>query len=183
VFEGERPIAKDNDLLGKFDLTGISAPAKGVPHQIEVTFEVDPNGILSVSAQDKRTGKSEKIVINNEVERWSSEKIDKMLREAEEFAEQDRITKERIEARNSLENDIGPTENTAYEPDELGSQIDDSDKRTIKNSLKQVKEWWVSNASTDEETFEGQLKELQSEIYEEDRHSTGSSDNHADDDL
>jgi heat shock protein 5 len=188
VFEGERPMTKDNHLLGKFDLTGLPAAPRGVP-QIEVTFEIDANGILSVSAQDKGTGKSEKIVITNEKGRLSQEEIDQMLREAEEFAEQDRITKERIDARNSLENYIYSMKNTIEDPEKLGKKIDESDKKTIKESLKEAQEWLDSNASADKEAFEDQLKEIQStcdpiisKIYKEAGHSTGG-DEHADYDL
>jgi heat shock protein 5 len=160
VFEGERPMTKDNHLLGKFDLTGIPAAPRGVP-QIEVTFEIDANGILAVSAQDKGTGKSEKIVITNEKGRLSQEEIDQMLREAEEFAEQDRITKERIDARNSLENYIYSMKNTIEDPEKLSNKLQDSDKKTIKEALKEAQEWLDSNASADKEAFEDQLKELQ----------------------
>jgi len=189
VFEGERPMTKDNHLLGKFDLTGIPAAPRGVP-QIEVTFEIDANGILSVSAQDKGTGKSEKIVITNEKGRLSQEEIDQMLREAEEFAEQDRITKERIDARNSLENYIYSMKNTIEDPEKLGNKITDSDKKSIKEALKEAQEWLDSNASADKEAFEDQLKELQSacdpiisKIYKEAGHTGGGHDDHADYDL
>jgi heat shock protein 5 len=188
VFEGERPMTKDNHLLGKFDLTGIPAAPRGVP-QIEVTFEIDANGILAVSAQDKGTGKSEKIVITNEKGRLSQEEIDQMLREAEEFAEQDRITKERIDARNSLENYIYSMKNTIEDPEKLSNKLQDSDKKTIKEALKEAQEWLDSNASADKEAFEDQLKELQStcdpiisKVYKDAGHSSGSDDS-ADYDL
>merc|ERR1712127_681886 len=102
VFEGERSMTKDNHLLGKFDLTGIPPAPCGVP-QIEVSFEVDANGILQVSAEDKGTGKAEKITITAEKGRLSDEEIDRMVKEAEQFAEEDKMVKERIDARNGLE--------------------------------------------------------------------------------
>merc|ERR1711871_640307 len=102
VFEGERAMTKDNHLLGKFELTGIPPAPRGVP-QIEVTFEIDANGILQVSAEDKGTGKSEKITITAEKGRLSDEEIERMVQEAEEFAEEDKKTKERIDGRNALE--------------------------------------------------------------------------------
>merc|ERR1711943_163921 len=93
---------KDNHILGKFELTGIPPAPRGVP-QIDVTFEVDANGILQVSAEDKGTGKSEKITITSDKGRLSDEEIERMVREAEEFAEEDKAIKERIDARNGLE--------------------------------------------------------------------------------
>merc|ERR1711968_94164 len=102
VFEGERSMTKDNHLLGKFELSGIPPAPRGVP-QIEVTFEIDANGILQVSAQDKGTGKEEKITITAEKGRLSDEEIERMVQEAEEFAEEDKLMKERIDKRNGLE--------------------------------------------------------------------------------
>merc|ERR1711865_391390 len=102
VFEGERSMTKDNHLLGKFELTGIPPAPRGVP-QIEVTFEIDANGILQVSAEDKGTGKAEKITITAEKGRLSEEEIERMVQEAEEFAEEDKRVKERIDGRNGLE--------------------------------------------------------------------------------
>ncbi|KAA0148758.1 hypothetical protein FNF29_06540 [Cafeteria roenbergensis] len=102
VFQGDRPMTKDNHILGKFELTGIPPAPRGTP-QIEVTFEIDANGILQVSAEDKGTGKSEKITITAEKGRLSEDEIDRMVREAEEFAEDDKKTKERIDSRNALE--------------------------------------------------------------------------------
>merc|ERR1711975_13442 len=102
VFEGERPMTKDNHLLGKFEMTGIAPAPRGVP-QIEVTFEIDSNGILNVGAEDKGTGKSEKITITNDKGRMTEEEIEKMIREAEEFAEEDKLAKERIDARNAFD--------------------------------------------------------------------------------
>merc|ERR1711871_439218 len=101
VFEGERSMTKDNHQLGKFELSGIPPAPRGVP-QIEVSFEIDANGILQVSAADKGTGKSEKITITADKGRLSEEEIERMVREAEEFAEEDKKTKERIDSRNGL---------------------------------------------------------------------------------
>merc|ERR1712159_719340 len=102
VYEGERAMTKDNHILGKFELGGIPPAPRGVP-QIEVTFEVDANGILQVSAEDKGTGKSEKITITAEKGRLSEEEIERMIQEAEEFAEEDAKVKEKVDKRNSLE--------------------------------------------------------------------------------
>merc|ERR1719386_692285 len=102
VFEGERPMTKDNHLLGKFELGGIPPAPRGQP-QIEVTFEIDSNGILNVGAEDKGTGKAEKITITNDKGRLTEEEIERMVREAEEFAEEDKRTKERIDAKNAFD--------------------------------------------------------------------------------
>merc|ERR1719331_327848 len=102
VYEGERPMTKDNHQLGKFDMTGIAPAPRGVP-QIEVTFEIDSNGILNVGAEDKGTGKAEKITITNDKGRLTEKEIEKMIREAEEFAEEDKLAKERIDARNAFD--------------------------------------------------------------------------------
>merc|ERR1719331_2549403 len=117
VFEGERSMTKDCHLLGKFDLTNIPPAPRGTP-QIEVTFEIDANGILNVGAEDKGTGSKEKIVITNEKGRLSQEEIDRMVQEAEEFAEEDKKMKEKIDARNGLET-------YAYN---LRNQIEDEEK-------------------------------------------------------
>ena len=103
VFEGERTMTKDNHLLGKFELGGIPPAPRGVP-QIEVTFEIDANGILNVGAEDKGTGKNEKITITNDKGRLSQEEIERMVQEAEDFADEDKKVREKIEARNALEN-------------------------------------------------------------------------------
>merc|ERR1712091_791711 len=98
VFEGERPMTKDNHLLGKFELGGIPPAPRGQP-QIEVTFEIDSNGILNVGAEDKATGKAEKITINNDKGRLTEEQIEKMIKEAEQFADEDKKVKERVDAK------------------------------------------------------------------------------------
>merc|ERR1719411_1456767 len=102
VYEGERAMTRDNNLLGKFELTEIPPAPRGVP-QIEVTFDIDANGILNVSAVDKSTGKLNKITINNDKGRLSKEDIERMVQEAEQYAEQDGLQRERVEAKNNLE--------------------------------------------------------------------------------
>lgn len=130
VFEGERPMTKDNHLLGKFDLTGIPPAPRGQP-QIEVTFEVDQNSILSVSAVEKGSGKKNNIVIKNENDKLSDEEIERMLREAEEFAEQDKIAKDRIEARNSLDNYIYSVKSSLNDADKLKGKLSSDDQETL----------------------------------------------------
>merc|ERR1712064_129247 len=102
VFEGERPMTKDNHLLGKFELGGIPPAPRGQP-QIEVTFEIDSNGILNVGAEDKATGKGEKITITNDKGRLTEEQIEKMIKEAEQFADEDKKVKERVDAKNAFD--------------------------------------------------------------------------------
>merc|ERR1711912_158369 len=102
VFEGERSMTKDNHELGRFELNGIPEAPRGAP-QIDVTFEIDANGILNVKAEDKGTGKAEKITITNDKGRLSQEEIDRMVKEAEQFAEEDKKTKERIDAKNAFD--------------------------------------------------------------------------------
>jgi len=130
VFEGERTMTKDNNNLGKFELTGIPAAPRGVP-QIEVSFELDANGILKVSASDKGTGKSESITITNDKGRLTQEEIDRMVQEAEQFADEDKATKERIEARNGLENYAFSLKNQVNDEEGLGGKIDEDDKETV----------------------------------------------------
>merc|ERR1719364_626718 len=105
VFEGERPMTKDNHLLGKFELGGIPPAPRGQP-QIEVTFEIDSNGILNVAAEDKGTGKSEKITITNDKGRLTEEEIEKMIKDAELFADEDKKVKERVDAKNAFDSYI-----------------------------------------------------------------------------
>lgn len=128
--EGERAMTKDNNLLGKFDLTGIPPAPRGVP-QIEVSFELDANGILKVTAGDKGTGKAESITITNDKGRLSQEEIDRMIAEAQEFAEEDKATSEKITARNGLENYAFSLKNQVADEEGLGGKIDDDDKETV----------------------------------------------------
>ena len=152
VFEGERAMTKDNHLLGKFELTGIPPAPRGVP-QIEVSFEVDANGILQVSAEDKGTGKAEKITITAEKGRLSEEDIERMVREAEEFAAQDAEIKGRIDAKNGLESYVYNLKNM-LEDDEKGvaDKIPEGDKAELESALDEALEWLDENpeASTDE---------------------------------
>ena len=134
VFEGERAMTKDNHQLGKFDLTGIPPAPRGVP-QIEVTFEIDENSILSVSAIEKGTGKSESITVTNDKGRLSKEEIEAMIRDAEKFADQDTALKEKIDAKNSLENYIYTMRNTIEDKEKLADKIDAEDKDKIKEAL------------------------------------------------
>jgi len=160
VFEGERAMTKDNHLLGKFELTSIPPAPRGVP-QIEVTFEIDANGILNVGAEDKGTGKSEKITITNDKGRLSQEEIERMVEEAEEFAEEDRKIKERVDARNSLETFAYNMKNTISDADKLADKLDEEDKSTIEEAIKEALEWLDENQEADKEEYDEQLKQLE----------------------
>lgn len=165
VFEGERSLTKDNNLLGKFELTGIPPAPRGVP-QIEVSFELDANGILKVSAGDKGTGKSESITITNDKGRLSPEEIERMVMEAEQFAEEDKLVREKIEARNSLENYAVSLKNQVNDEDGLGGKIDEEDKETILEAVKETTDWLDENAATAEtEDFEEQRQKLSDVAY------------------
>ena len=161
IFEGERPLTKDNHSLAKFDLSGIPPAPRGQP-QIEVTFDVDENSILTVSAVEKATGKSEKIVVTNDSGRLSKEEIERMLREAKEFEEQDKITKERIDAKNSFENYIYSMKNTVEDKEKgLGSKLTDEEKETITNALKEAQDWLNANQEAEKDEYDTHLKDLQ----------------------
>ncbi len=161
IFEGERPLTKDNHSLGKFDLNGIPAGPRGQA-QIEVTFEVDENSILKVSAVEKATGKSEKIVITNDSGRLSKEDIEKMLRDAEQFAEQDKQTKDKIDAKNSLENYIYSMKNTVEDKEKgVGDKLSEDEKLEITNSVKEQQDWLNANPEAEKEDYETHLKDLQ----------------------
>ncbi|PFH56040.1 hypothetical protein XA68_17173 [Ophiocordyceps unilateralis] len=165
VFEGERSLTKDNNLLGKFELTGIPPAPRGVP-QIEVSFELDANGILKVSAHDKGTGKQESITITNDKGRLTQEEIDRMVAEAEKYAEEDKATRERIEARNGLENYAFNLKNQVNDKEGLGSKISDEDKETILDAVKEATEWLEeSGAEATAEDFNEQKEKLSNVAY------------------
>lgn len=165
VYEGERSMTKDNNNLGKFELTGIPAAPRGVP-QIEVTFELDANGILRVSAGDKGTGKSESITITNDKGRLSAEEIERMVEEAEKYAEEDKANRERIEARNGLENYAYSLKNQVNDENGLGGKIDEEDKESILDAVKEATEWLEENAGeATAEDFDEQKEKLSNVAY------------------
>ncbi|CAL4948919.1 unnamed protein product [Urochloa decumbens] len=160
VFEGERSMTKGNRLLGKFDLAGIPPAPRGTP-QIEVTFEVDANGILHVQAADKGTGKSEKITITSDDRRLSQEEIDRMVREAEEFAEEDRKVRERVDARNKLETYVYQVK-SAVDDTKMADKMDAEDKEKVEEAVREANDWLDGNVHTAEkEDYEEKLKELE----------------------
>merc|ERR1719343_402175 len=159
VFEGERAMTKDNNLLGKFHLDGIPPAPRGVP-QIEVTFDIDANGILNVSAQDKSTGKSNQITITNEKGRLSQAEIDRMVQEAEKFRAEDESNKMKIEAKNGLENYCFTMRNTLNE-EKLKEKFEDGDKEKIEKAVQDTLDWLDKNQLAEKDEFEGKQKELE----------------------
>jgi len=160
VFEGERAMTKDNHLLGKFDLTGIPPAPRGVP-QIEVTFDVDANGILNVSACDKSTGKQNKITITNDKGRLSKEDIEKMVNDAEKYKADDDIQKERISAKNSLESYCFNMKST-LEDEKVKGKISDSDRKTITDKCDEAIKWLDGNQTAEKDEYEDKQKEVES---------------------
>mmetsp|Transcript_66739 Transcript_66739/g.100610 ORF Transcript_66739/g.100610 Transcript_66739/m.100610 type:complete len:635 (+) Transcript_66739:66-1970(+) len=161
VYEGERSMTKDNHMLGKFELTGIPPAPRGVP-QIEVTFEVDANGILQVSAEDKGTGKAEKITITAEKGRLSEDEIERMVQEAEQYAEEDKKVKERIDSRNGLESYLYNLKNT-LEDDEKGlaDNISAEDKKELQDMIDETLDWMDENPEADKEDYDEKMKEVE----------------------
>lgn len=157
VYEGERAMTKDNNLLGRFELTGIPPAPRGVP-QIEVTFDIDANGILNVSAEDKSTGRSNKITITNDKGRLSKAEIDKMVNDAEKYRAEDEAQRERVTARNQLENYIFSLKQAA---NEAGDKLPSSDKQTVIQHCEEALKWLDSNTLADKEEYEHKLQELQ----------------------
>jgi heat shock protein 5 len=159
VYEGERPLVKDNHLLGKFDLTGIPPAPRGQP-QIEVTFSIDENSIMNVGAKDQGTNKEETITITNDKGRLTQEEIDRMIREAEEFAEEDKKAKEQIDARNNLDSYIHSMKNTVEDPDKLKDKLSEEDKNTVSDAVKETEKWFNENTSATTEEYQEKEKEL-----------------------
>jgi heat shock protein 5 len=161
VFEGERSMTKDNHLLGKFELTGIPPAPRGVP-QIEVTFEIDANGILQVSAEDKGTGKAEKITITAEKGRLSEEDIERMVKEAEEFADEDKKVKERIDAKNGLEGYLYNLKNTLDDDEKgLAEKLSEEDKEELTTAIDEALDWVDENPEADAEEYSEKQKEVE----------------------
>ncbi|NXL60044.1 HSP70 protein, partial [Chordeiles acutipennis] len=159
VYEGERAMTKDNNLLGKFDLTGIPPAPRGVP-QIEVTFDIDANGILNVSAVDKSTGKENKITITNDKGRLSKDDIDRMVQEAEKYKAEDEANRDRVAAKNSLESYTYNMKQTV-EDDKLKGKISDQDKQKVLDKCQEVVSWLDRNQMAEKEEYEHKQKELE----------------------
>ncbi|RUS70344.1 hypothetical protein EGW08_021897 [Elysia chlorotica] len=159
VYEGERTMTKDNSILGKFELTGIPPAPRGVP-QIEVTFDIDANGILNVSAADKSTGKENKITITNDKGRLSKEEIERMVNDAEKYKHEDEKQKSRITAKNSLESYAFHMKSTV-EDEKLKDKISADDKKTIVDKCNEIISWLDSNQLAEQDEFEHKQKEIE----------------------
>ncbi|KAK3102327.1 hypothetical protein FSP39_010511 [Pinctada imbricata] len=157
VFEVERAMIKDNDLLGRFELNGIPPAPRGVP-QIEVEFDIDANRILNVSAKDKSTEKSEKIIITNDKGRLSKEEIDNMVSDAERYKDEDEKQRKRISARNHLETYVF---NVKQAKDDAGDKLPDSEKESVQSTCDEALRWLDNNTLAEVEEYEYKLKEIQ----------------------
>merc|ERR1712106_312659 len=160
VFEGERAMTKDNNMLGKFHLDGIPPAPRGVP-QVEVTFDIDANGILNVSAQDKSTGKSNQITITNDKGRLSKEEIERMVNDAEKFKADDEKQKERISAKNGLESYCFNMK-TTIEDEKVKDKISEDDMKTITDKCDEAIKWLDANQLAEVEEFNDKQKEVES---------------------
>ncbi|MBA0789522.1 hypothetical protein E1A91_D03G181800v1 [Gossypium mustelinum] len=159
VYEGERARTKDNNLLGKFELTGIPPAPRGVP-QINVCFDIDANGILNVSAEDKTAGVKNKITITNDKGRLSKEEIERMVQEAERYKAEDEQVKKKVEAKNALENYAYNMRNTIKD-DKVGGKLDPSDKGKMEKAIDETIEWLDRNQLAEVDELEDKLKELE----------------------
>jgi len=162
VFEGERSMTRDCNLLGKFNLDGIPPMPRGQP-QIDVTFDIDANGVLNVSAVEKSTGKDQKIEIKNDKGRLSDEEIKRMVEEAEKYAAEDEANKLRIEAKNSLENYAYSLKSTLAD-EKLAGKLSESDKSTVNKKISDTVSWLEKNQLAEKEEYEAKQKELESVV-------------------
>jgi len=160
VFEGERQFTKDNRMMGQFELSGIPPAPRGTP-QIEVSFDIDANGILNVTAQDKGTGKSHNITIKNESGRMTPEEIEKMIADAEKFKDEDNKSRERVDAKNELENYLFTTKNMINNNE---MKLDDDKKEMINGIIKEKIEWLESNTTASTEEFKDMKKEVEEKV-------------------
>jgi len=159
VFEGERSRTKDNNLLGKFELSGIPPAPRGVP-QINVCFDIDANGILNVSAEDKTTGQKNKITITNDKGRLSKDEIERMVQEAEKYKAEDEEHKKKVESKNQLENYAYNMRNSLND-EKVGGKIDADDKKKIEDAIEAAITWLEANQLAEVDEFEDKLKELE----------------------
>ncbi|KAH9500761.1 hypothetical protein Btru_076402 [Bulinus truncatus] len=173
VYEGERSMTKDNHLLGKFDLTGIPPAPRGVP-QIEVTFEIDVNGILKVTAEDKGTGSKNQIVIQNDQNRLSPEDIERMINDAEKYADDDKKLKEKVDAKNEIESYAYSLKNQINDKEKLGAKLSESDKEKISEAVEDTIKWLESHPDAEVDEYkekktelEGIVQPIMTKLYEQ----------------
>jgi L1 cell adhesion molecule like protein len=159
VFEGERSMTKDNHLLGTFDLHGIPPAPRGVP-QIDVTFDIDANGLLNVSAEDKTTGKKTQITITNDKGRLSKDEIDRMVTDAKKYEDDDKHQRERIDAKNGMENYAYSIKNTIND-EKVASKLDPADKEKVNEAVAAAIKWLESNQEGGKEEYESRQKDLE----------------------
>ncbi len=162
VFEGERTMTRDNHLLGKFNLDGIPPMPRGTP-QVDVTFDIDANGILNVSAVEKSTGKENKITITNDKGRLSTQEIERMVQEAEEYKDQDARNKLRVEAKNTVENYTFSLRNT-LEDDKLKDKWTEEDKKIMKEKIDETVDWLDHHTHAEKGEYEAKQKELEEAV-------------------
>ena len=155
-------MTKDNHILGKFNLEGIPPAPRGVP-QIEVTFDIDANGILNVSAMDKGTGKQNKITITNDKGRLSKDEIEKMVNDAEKYKAEDEKIKKKVEAKNGLENYCYSMKNTLAD-EKLKDKFTEEDKQLVESNVTEAQQWLDGNANAEAEEFEKKQKELEAKF-------------------
>ncbi|OJA13727.1 hypothetical protein AZE42_02960, partial [Rhizopogon vesiculosus] len=159
VYEGERGYTRDNNLLGKFDLSGIPPAPRGVP-QIEVTFDIDANGILNVSASDKTTGKSNRITITNDKGRLSKEEIERMVNEAEKYKAEDEAAVARVQAKNAFETYVYNLRNSINE-EKLADKFDAADKAKLESAINEAISWLDASQEASKDEYESRQKELE----------------------
>ena len=159
VYEGERAMVKDNNLLRRFELTGIPPAPRGVP-KIEVSFDIDANGIVNVSAKDQSTGKTNAITITNDTGRLSKGEIDRMVADAEKYKKEDEMQREKIAARNSLESYVYSVKQTAEDPNVM-NKLNADDLEIVKNKTQEVMAWLDRNSMADKDEYEEKQKDLQ----------------------
>lgn len=159
VYEGERPMTSDNHKLGNFNLDGIPPAARGTP-QIEVSFDLDTSGILTVTAQDKGTGKASNITISNEKGRLSKEEIERLIKEAEKNKEADEQRKNQVEAKNNLEQFIYQAEHMIKD-DKVKDKLTEEDKSSVQNKCNDLHQWLSSNPNASKAEFDTKREELE----------------------
>ncbi len=160
VYEGERAMTRDNNLLGKFELSGIPPAPRGVP-QVEVTFDIDANGILNVSAVDKSTGKQNKITITNDKGRLSKDDIERMVNDAEKFKAEDEAQRDRVAAKNSLESYAFNMKSTIGD-DKIKDKVPEADRKTVIDKCEETIKWLDANQTAEKDEYEHRQKELES---------------------